>query len=305
MPMTLAHCSSLRAMMPAICLALLGIWGGGVSAWAQTEPRRSNATNADWPRTFTGQPDFAFTREEAVTEARQRAQRDGSRPPVVPTMVQMGSDEAMPDPLGLRAAAAISNSLALDAGGVSGTADVNINRQSLLDQLLQNASQLPVYATPTAPNMSEFKATLANTISHTIATWQPVPGNYSFGGMLASLTLQTVSTSPETYAVINNKRYVVGDSFLLQIPIYVPDNVIIEALQNLMPAPGSLSEETQKTFTEAYEEAIANYATARSRTPGLGQQIVNIPVKVVGITPRTVRLDVNGALHDLTIRYAY
>jgi hypothetical protein len=39
-------------------------------------PNASQAVRLNWPRSFNGQPDFAFTRDEALTESRRRAAQD-------------------------------------------------------------------------------------------------------------------------------------------------------------------------------------------------------------------------------------
>ncbi len=303
MRMIQAHCSSTAARGVGLAMGLAMVLAAAPWAvWAQQGGARGGSSNLEWPRTFTGQPDFAFTRDEAMADSRQKAARGGDAPVIPPTMVQMASDDAVPDPLGLKVAEVASGTEVRDA---SGTLVQRANRQTLLDQLLAGAGQLPTYATPTLPDMREFKASLANTISRTLAGWQPPQRGYSVGGALAGLTLQAVVTSPETYAVINGARYKVGDSFVLRMPVFVPDMAVMDALNALMPAPGTLPEDAMKPYTEAYEDAIAAYARVRAQTPGVGQQMVNIPVKVEAIAPRTVRLDVNGSLHDLIIRYSY
>ncbi len=248
----------------------------------------------DWPRSFTGQPDFAFTREEALTEARTRAARAGEAAPQLPTILTLATDETIPDPLRLKTTEAVTD-------------DGTLRTTEVADLLPELPTQggLPQYASPTVPDLTEFRATLAQVISATVANWQPNPARFDLSSVVNGLLLQAIVTSPNQYATINGGRYGVGSSFLMRIPVNVPDGEIMKALQAEMPAEGTFDAATTSAYASAYEEVLASYASARNANPSLGQQALNLPVKVLEIQTRKVVLEVNGQRYDLVMRYTY
>jgi hypothetical protein len=255
-----------------------------------------------WPRSFTGQPDFAFTRDEAFAEARARAVRDNLTPPVFPTLRMVATDETTPDPLRLsmQATSPTFNEL---GEAISGT--VVSGSISLLDKLLSNMQGLPSYATPSTVQTDEYLGTMQSLISATVANWQPDPNRYDFSAAVESLVLQAVVTSPQQYAVINGTRYTVGSSFLLRVPLMVPDIEIMNALQAAAPDEVGLDDATLATYAEVREAVLAAFAAARNLNPRLGQKVLNIPVMVERIEPRRVMLNINGQQKPLAVRYAF
>lgn len=250
----------------------------------------------DWPRTFTGQPDFAFTRDEALAEARARAARSNTAAPQLPTILTLAADETPPDPLRLRPA--------LAEAVLQGEASPESWDATQADSAILSAA-LPVYATPTVPDTTEFKATLGQAITRAVAAWQPDASRYNLGDVIQTLTLQAVVTSPKRYAVINNTRYEEGGSFLMRVPLSVPDSEIIAALNREMPASGSFDDASMAAYTTAYEDALAAFASARTANPQLGQQALNIPVVVRQIDSRSVDLEVQGKVYPLRMLYRY
>ncbi|MCA3244737.1 MAG: hypothetical protein INF43_05500 [Alphaproteobacteria bacterium] len=250
----------------------------------------------EWPRTFTGQPDFAFTRDEALAEARARAARNGEPTPQLPTLLTLSADDSVPDPLRLQTNGPVTD------GTLRLTEDETTVSMTVL---LGAANALPVYASPTVPDLSEFRATLAGVISATLANWQPDPARYDLGNVVNTLTLQAIVTSPDRYAVINGGRYGEGSSFLMRVPLAVPDSEVIRAVGAEMPAVGTFDDASQAAYTAAYEETLADYAAARNANPLLGQQALNLPVVVKEIQTRKVVVEVAGRPYDLTMRYRY
>jgi hypothetical protein len=250
----------------------------------------------EWPRSFTGQPDFEFTREEALSEARSRAARAGETPPQLPSILTLATDEAVPDPLRL---------ISAETTAEDGTLRLEETLADPLAGMLTPAGNLPQFTTPTVPNLREFKATLAQTIVATIEAWRPDPARFDLANVVNGLLLQAIVTSPNQYATINGGRYGVGSSFLMRIPVNVPDGEIMLALEAEMPAVGTFDEATMAAYRAAYEEALAEFASTRTRNPGFGQQALNLPVVVKEIHTRKVVLDVNGQPYDLGMRYKY
>jgi hypothetical protein len=256
----------------------------------------------EWPRSFTGQPDFAFTRDEALADAKARAVRNGDAAPQVPTLLTIATDDMVPDPLRLRAADGLSTDLI--GAAPSGTL-VGSEGEGGFESLGLGGFALPAYASPTALDLTEYKATLAQTISSTIRAWQPNPDSYDFGSVVKTLVLQAVVKSPETYAVINGMRYTEGSTFLIRVPLTVPDGLILEALDDKLPPEGVLDEASATAYKAAAEEALAAFAAARNANPMVGQQVLNIPVRVGAISDRKVELMVYGKPYSLGVKMLY
>jgi hypothetical protein len=276
----------MRRLLTPVLLALVL----GQTAHAQSRVK------LEWPRTFTGQPDFAFTREEAFADARARAARNGEPAPQLPSLLTLSADDTVPDPLRLRA----------NEAPTEGSLQVNEDEDfSGVTMMVNTANALPIYATPSVPDLREFRATLAGVISSTLADWRPDPARFDLASVVNSLLLQAIVTSPNHYAIINGGRYTEGSSFLMRVPVAVPDSEVMRAVGAEMPTAGTFDNASQAAYTAAYEEALAAYAAARNANPQLGQQALNLPVVVKEIQTRKVVVEVYGRLYDLTMRYRY
>ncbi len=295
---------STSAALTILALALLASWGH-----AQQQPaagHTSRAARLEWPRTFTGQPDFLFTRDEARADARTRAARENEPMPLSPSLQQLVEDDSTLDPLGLTAP---TQQVAGDASGttVSGTDTITLSPRglSLMDRLMAQTLDLPTVSTTAAPDLTEFTNQLNAAITNATANWQPSPGGYNFESVLNSLVLQAIVTSPVRYAVINQQRYAEGEVFRINVPVQVPDTVLQDAMTRLMPAPGALPAALEESYAAAYKKTWENYVFKRNQNPELGRQALVLPVRITGITARQVLLDVNGQPYALQIRYAY
>lgn len=286
-------------------LALLAIFVAPL-AHAQNQLRpASHANKLEWPRTFSGQPDFLFTRDEAMTEARARAAREKEPLPLTPSLKQLIEDDSALDPLGINKVE-VTTSTATDISGtdVSETDIVNTG-QTLMERLMAQAVDLPTVTATGKPDLTEFSRQLNATISSTIARWQPSAGRYNFEAVINGLVLQAIVTSPVKYAVINQQRYEEGETFRITVPMSVPDAEIQDAMRTRMPVSGTLPESLMKSYDEVYKTTLDNFNFYRNKNPAIGQQTLVLPVRITSIAPRQVMLDVNGQSYALTIRYAY
>jgi hypothetical protein len=268
----------------------------------------SRAENLEWPRTFTGAPDFIFTRDEAVSKARTDAARSGSAIPMVPSIEIVLEDDGELDPLGVTNPVVVNVSGTTDVSGTEGE-EVDIvavsNRQSLMDKLMAQAVDLPTVAGSTEPDLTEFRGQLSATISRTLVNWQPDSKRYNFSSVLNGLSLQAIVTSPVSYAVINQQRYQVGDTFRISVPMRVPEDAVTKAMENQMPVSGTLTPALEENYRKVYGEVMDGFIAARTRDPEMAMQTLVIPVRVLSISRREVMLDLDGQTHALQIRYAY
>jgi hypothetical protein len=258
-------------------------------------PKASQADRLNWPRTFTGQPDFAFTRDEALIESRRRAAQDNLPLPTAPTLEALLTDQGAPDPLKLGAGSAVSLTEAF-AEAAKLVADTT---------LPSTPGSLPDLGNGPVTDLSGFRQNLPQLLAQSIAEWQPDLAQYDFSFITRQLTLQAIVLSPLTYTVINQQRYQAGDTFMLVVPLDVPDQRLEQALLSALPPSNTMSLPDYAAYTEAVQAQMAAFQQARSANPAIGQQQVRIPVRVVAITARHVALEVNGQPFELAIRYAY
>ncbi len=179
------------------------------------------------------------------------------------------------------------------------------SRQSLMDKLMAQAVDLPAVAGGSEPDLTEFRGQLSATISRTLANWQPDSKRYNFSSVLNGLSLQAIVTSPVSYAVINQHRYEVGDTFRISVPMRVPEEAITAAMENQMPVSGTLTPALEANYRKVYGEVMDGFVATRTRNPGIAMQTLVIPVRVLTISRREVMLDLDGQPHALQIRYSY
>ncbi|PZP38485.1 MAG: hypothetical protein DI585_07260 [Pseudomonas fluorescens] len=298
---------TIKTPSTSLTLLLCALTLVGAAAHAQTgSGTSSRAQRLEWPRTFTGQPDFMFTRDEAIAESRTRAARENEPLPLTPSLGQLINDDTAFDPLRVNKPATtddVSQTTTVDASGTVITTPAS--RQTLMDRLMAEAVDLPAVASGTQPDLSEFRSQLTSTISRTIAGWQPQQGRYSFESVLNTLVLQAIVTSPVKYAVINQQRYVEGETFRISVPLPVPDAEITAALQTQMPISGTLPAALQANYELTYNDVLTRFNNARNAKPEIGTQTLIVPVKIMAIEPRRVMLEMGGQSYALGIRYAY
>ncbi len=287
----------------ALLLLAAVLLAGGAHAQATGGSR---AERLEWPRTFSGTPDFIFARDEAISQARADAARNGVPLPLVPSLGVLIEDDSQLDPLRILVPVKTAVSQTELVSGTGQVTDVlTSGRQSLMDKLMAQAIDLPVVAASAEPDLTQFRNQLGATLTRAVEKWEPDAARYSFGSALSTLVLQAIVTSPVSYAVINQQRYEVGDTFRISIPMRVPEAVLAQALNAQMPAPGTLSPALEANYSKAYDEALQQFATERAQKPEIGYKTLVLPVQVTSISRREVMLDLNGAPYVLTIRYAY
>lgn len=294
--MTLAMLFPLRSLVFFMLAAMPALaQPAAPAATAISQPKASQADRLNWPRTFTGQPDFAFTREEALIESRRRAAQDNLPLPTAPLLEALLNDQGAPDPLKLGGLVVVSGTDVLTEDGEAAS----------LAPAMPVLDGLPDLGSTPVTDLSGFRQNLPQLLAQSIAEWQPDLAQYDFSFITRQLTLQAIVLSPLTYTVINQQRYVAGDTFMLTVPLDVPTERLQQALVMALPPSSTINVADYAAYTEAVQVQMAAFENARSTNPAIGQQQVRIPVRVVAITGRHVALEVNGQPFELAIRYAY
>lgn len=275
-------------MRPVLALILLLLLAPGLAAHAQERSQSRPQKRVDWPRTFGGQPDFEFEREETLNERAKESVNQGVPPPDAPTLESLLEDASL-DPLALDGAPSLTTVTDVTATSVTATESLG-------------GSTLPSFTTPELSDLTEFKTSLTQALQNHMQNWQPDLTRYSLDYLLRDLQLQTVVTSPLRYAVINGQRYQVGDRFQLPLSVAPSDVELIDILQSQMPAPGTLPPETMARYRDAVDAAIRKLADDRQKRPQQYQQTVTAPATVLDIQSRKVILSLNGQRYELPIR---
>lgn len=282
---TLPASSSPYWLLLALLLAASGV------AQAQQAPRGGAVV---WPKSFGGQPDFEFTKAEALAAKTRDAAAQGNLPPKAPNLADLLDDEVV-DPL---------QALALDAGETSGTLPVAAGPTKLPAMALAKGKLPDVGAAPEV-DASGFEQALQYIVRRKVEDFALEQGRYSLGHLMQALVLQAVVTSPMRYAVINGQRYQVGDQFMLPVYAGPSDAELMAALASRLPVSGTLDDAVMVRYRDVYDNFLKNLAMVRASNPHRLHKRFEMPATIVDIQHRKVVIDFNGQRHELAVRYAY
>lgn len=255
---------------------------------------QTRGTQVEWPRSFTGQPDFEFTKDEVMAAKIKEAAAQGQLPPKAPTLGDLLDDEVVDPLLGMQADTA-----------QDGSATAVVKQRTKLPEVKLGSGSLPKLAGQEDVDASGFENALQYIVRRKVEDFVLENGRYSLGHLLNGLMLQAVVTSPISYAVINGNRYQVGDSFT--VPVYAgpSDAELMAALASRVPAKGSLDDKVLVRYRDVYENFLKSLALARASNPHKLQKRFTVPATIVEIGHRKVVIEFNGQRYELAVRYAY
>lgn len=282
---------SVRLAFLTVNLLLAG-QGAWVSVVHAQDGKRSSVAHA-WPRTFSGQPDFEFDKKEVMAERAKQAEPQGLPAPKPPTLADLLEDEKVEL---LTSVVAETSPTTLVSGSTL---------MGKLNDFTVALSNLPSLTDIRELDVTEFRKSLRHTVRRTVAAYQFQTGKYSLEHMLQAVTLQAVVTSPERYAVVNNKQYREGESFPITVWAGPTDAALMDAMAAHLPMEGSMTEAQAAQYQAAYEDAVKDLAALRQTNPRELQKQVVVPATILAIQHRKVVLEFNGQRHDLDIKFAY
>lgn len=274
----------------------------------------------DWPRTFSGQPDFDFARDEVLKDLEEREEeldinayhgtindllKDLVVNPFTPRPRFLRENEknlniANPFlPLELVTSGNVVESneeLPSEIQPVSGLPEFDLITLKLPSVDSTNTSQV---------DLSEFKAFVDNIISQDFKTQDPNFTEHDFTKDLERLRLQSISTSPNKYAIINGRRYNEGDRFMLPVTIEFDDSGIRKIIEAYMPSILDVDEDVYKQYEKLRDDALAAYREklkAQAQASNANRHKVSVTVKE--IVHRRVILSVMGKTYEIELRVA-
>lgn len=260
---------------------------------AQAQTTKAPQIRLDWPRTFTGQPDFEFERSEVFKERTLENNRQGKAKPVLPTLSDLIEGDS-PEPIELGTlSGTTSDTGVLEGDGLGGAEGSALS-----------ASSLPSLTVAGAVNLAEFKNNLQQAIRYTVQGFKPDLRIYSLDFVLRGLKLDGVVSSPVKYCIISGQRYEVGDRFQVKAAIGPTDKEILDVMEDRMPDKASLPKEMYQAYQEAYEDIVLRLAADKEKNPAKYQRTFTLPVIVRDIQERKVIIEFQGQRHELKVEMA-
>lgn len=263
---------------------------------AQTKNR------VDWPRTFSGQPDFDFERSEVIADI---TQKEGAEAAITPTLEKVITTPTFDDPLYLGTPADGNQGPKL-AGAVDFDAeDTTIQSLEELSEFEMKAAQLPsVQAQNELIDLSEFKTFLEGIIDKTVKATKPNLEEVNPNALLDKLLLQAISHQPNKYVIINNKRYEEGDRFSLPLVIIPSNDRIGDAIAAYMPSTQVVTPDTYALYEEVRAKTMKEYLARKKENLEAFKIIHPVSVTIKRIEHRKIVVEMLGKEHVLEIRFA-
>jgi hypothetical protein len=236
------------------------------------------AAAQQWPMTFRGQPEFNFKREAIIQEiqvqrraGRGRATEGVDLLPTIGTLLQRG----VIDPF----------------------APEKEIEEAPAQQISINLPQLPDLTSSDQLNLDEFKSYLTTLINTAQESQVFDFSDYDFSKDLERIVLQSVIASPVPYVMINEKKFNLGDRFLLPVRVKVERHDRVEELiYAQMPDPESVSETAYQQYQVYRDEALREYRQKKEelRKSRANDDRYNISVTIKEIKHRHVVVSVAG-----------
>ena len=273
---------SIKHLQP-LALALMAAFGVHTAAHAQ---------ETDWPRTFSGQPDFDFTRSEVLTEhARQVAEEGASE--ITPATLADVLQNIVLTPLNIPSEENNSES-GLDNAFLA-----------TLPTLQQPEAELPsAAAADTTLDLSAFKAELKRDVERALTALQPDPTLVPLRKELQRVVVQAVVTSPQKYVTINGRRFAEGDRFALPVTVTLTQSRLEELLTKRLPPAETLPADLHQSYQTVLNDVLAEAETERRKNSAAFSRNTQVDVRILTIAPRRVTLEVLGQTFDVGLNYA-
>lgn len=290
MCMTPTRSTKVKRMKTLLHLTALSLLLVGA---AQAQTTKAPQIRLDWPRTFTGQPDFEFERSEVLKERTLENNRQGRAKPTPPTLADLIEGDS-PEPIEIDTLSLVTSETGVAEGdGLEGVESYGLS-----------ASSLPSLTLAGTVNLAEFKNNLQQAIRYTVQGFKPDLRIYALDFVLRGLKLEGVVSSPVKYCIISGQRYEVGDRFQVKAAIGPTDKDLLDVMEERMPDKASLPDEMYKAYQEAYEEIVQRLADDREKNPAKYQRTFTLPVIVRDIQERKVIIEFQGQRHELKVNMA-
>lgn len=262
-----------------------------------------NASRAlNWPRTFTGQPDFVFTKEEVAAERVKKGAELGLVF-IQPTLKDIFTNAAAPAQL--LSPLAQSNILDESLITAEGIENAEISALDNLDEYTTDTNELPDLAEETPVlDLSEFRSHLYKLVEDTIQNATLNDTQLNMAQELQRIVIQTIALSPQKYAIVNNQRVHEGQKFMLPITLTTTPDTINTVLNKALPPKHLLLPETYALYQELKDEVASDYARTHAISPAAHQITRPLPVTIKAIRHRQIDIKVGDKIHTINVSFA-
>jgi hypothetical protein len=275
---------------------------------------------ATWPKTFSGQPDFDFTREEVIKELKGKQKELGFKPYIAnleDIMITESIDPFTPKPryrqIPLVGEGVTRNPFLpaqlLENENLNSTGEEAITTP---EKSLLNLPDFELIATDISAHIGEANsATTAPFLDLTefetyldkLAAELSKPATeldlatVDLAPEVQELNIQSIVTSPLKYAIVNGRRYKVGESIPLTLKIPVVSTPVDHALIAELPNESQLDAETYAAYKAVYEKIIAKHSTKK-------EELIekNVQAYIKNIERRTIILVIFGKEYEIKWR---
>ncbi|MFZ2620121.1 MAG: hypothetical protein WAX89_04540 [Alphaproteobacteria bacterium] len=259
----------------------------------QASTARSSAASSrmEWPKTFTGQPDFDFVRDDVLKE-RQRKKENGEdvggELPTWRDLLQVKRiDTFMPKLI-------ISSTEPLL--GYDATAEDQPEEEPT------PANELPKVEAVADLDLEEFKAQLQDALDTAIKKAKPHYEEVNVAAEVQRIQVSTISTSPLKYAMLNNKKYKEGEHLLLQVRTMPSLEEVTFAINQTMPDAASMNAESYAAYAKLRDNVLTDFTNKRQTSPDMFVTKHPLKVLVKRIASRSITYEVLGKEYDVNLK---
>ena len=279
-----------------ICAVVLGV-STLTSVHAQSRTNRNG--QLAWPRTFSGQPDFDFERQEVINE-RKALEDNGEEVLATPGSFDTLLRVPVVDPFNFNATGEKKKDDAEESSRITFT-ELN---QTVENTLVENSEFSTQSAESEELDLDKFETFLADIMNQALKSSEPDPEQINVQALLSRIRIQTIATSPLKYAVINNQRYQEGQALVVAVPTMPSLTPVVAAMNENIPAENRVGKDAYKQYTDVRDSLIKGLKEKRGKEPR--HHMIKLPVKihVQRIERRQITVNILGEEHVIELKYA-
>lgn len=168
-----------------------------------------------------------------------------------------------------------------------------------------NTAELPNYenvSTEDKISLQKFATFIENIVATELTEKQENFEGKDFGAELRQVTIQSIVKSPETYVIINNRRYTTGDRFSILIQEKTKESVesIKKLIEAYLPKEESVSKEMYKKYNELYNTALEKYAQLEGENKAENKKR-KVSVMIEEIKSREITVSIFGRKYQIEL----
>ncbi len=251
-----------------------------------------------WPRTFSGQPDFDFDRDEVVNERKEKKEENEEILAEPSTWDDVMIDKKIDPFLIGKQDKENKNNVTITkmAGGdtLASFADISFS-----------GSELPTLGVSATIDLSNFKNFLENIIDDALTNAQPNYTQVNVQSILDDIRVQSIVKSPNKYVMINGQKFVEKDILLIQIPLMpIPEEIVAEVDAN-MPDPVQIGKSAFKQYKDMRDSVVKEFNENRQNKPRQYRRNHPLMIKIESIKSRKVVIGLMNEHYDIELKYAF